>query len=170
MHILVNCTFYSLFYFIFLLIFYLIPSYIYIYSPVLCFIFYFIFLHCPLSGPVLTYISLLIIPCMIVYVTNKQEPWTLNLEMPAQKAIRTADGCLALGYGSVIRGNLEVISQDALLSWFSNLHHLWRAAAERLSLKHFSGVEKKASFYYFCSKIDLNVSLLYWMFDELNIL
>ncbi len=36
--------------------------------------FIFIFLHCPLSGPVLTYISLLIIPCMIVYVTNKQEP------------------------------------------------------------------------------------------------
>ncbi len=68
-----------LFYFIlFLLIFYLIPTYIYIYSPVLCFIFYFIFLHCPLSGPVLTYISLLIIPCMIVYVTNKQEPWTLE--------------------------------------------------------------------------------------------
>ncbi len=25
----------------------------------------------------LSYISLLIIPCMIVYVTNKQEPWTL---------------------------------------------------------------------------------------------
>ncbi len=38
------------------------------------------FLHCPLSGPVLTSISLLIIPRMIVYVTNKQEPWTLNLE------------------------------------------------------------------------------------------
>ncbi len=30
-------------------------------------------------GPVLTYISLLIIPCMIVYVTNNKEPWTLNL-------------------------------------------------------------------------------------------
>ncbi len=45
----------------------------------LCFIFYFIFLHCPLSGPVLTYISLLIIPCMIVYVTNNKELWTLNL-------------------------------------------------------------------------------------------
>ncbi len=51
------------------------------------FIFYFIiiiiiyfFLHFPLSGPVLTYISLLIIPCMIVYVTNNKEPWTLNLE------------------------------------------------------------------------------------------
>ncbi len=47
------------------------------------FIFYFIiiiiifFLHFPLSGPVLTYISLLIIPCMIVYVTNNKEPWTL---------------------------------------------------------------------------------------------
>ncbi len=65
--------------FYFLLIFYLILTYIYIYSPVLCFIFYFIFLHCPLSGPVLTYISLLIIPCMIVYVTNNKEPWTLNL-------------------------------------------------------------------------------------------
>ncbi len=43
------------------------------------FIFYFIiiilfFLHCPLSGPVPTYISLLIIPCMIVYVTNNKEP------------------------------------------------------------------------------------------------
>ncbi len=57
-----------------LLIFYLILTYIYIYSPVLCFIFHFIFLHCPLSGPVLTYISLLIIPCMIVYVTNNKEP------------------------------------------------------------------------------------------------
>ncbi len=50
------------------------------------FIFYFIiiiiiiiiiiFLHFPLRGPVLTYISLLIIPCMIVYVTNNKEPWT----------------------------------------------------------------------------------------------
>ncbi len=48
----------------------------------LCFIFFiYFFLHCPLSGPVLTYISLLIIPCMIVYVTNKQEPWTYWEEM-----------------------------------------------------------------------------------------
>ncbi len=35
---------------------------------------YIFFLHFPLSGPVLTYISLLIIPCMIVYVTNNKEP------------------------------------------------------------------------------------------------
>ncbi len=37
----------------------------------------FILLHCPLSGPDFTYISLLIIPCIIYYVTNKE---TLNLE------------------------------------------------------------------------------------------
>ncbi len=35
-------------------------------------------LHCPLSGPDLTYISLLIIFCIIEYVTNKK---TLNLAM-----------------------------------------------------------------------------------------
>ncbi len=38
------------------------------------FLYIYIFLHFPLSGPVLTYISLLIIPCMIVYVTNNKEP------------------------------------------------------------------------------------------------
>ncbi len=43
--------------------------------------FYFSFLHFPLSGPVLTNISLPIIPCMIVYVTNNKEPWTLNLDV-----------------------------------------------------------------------------------------
>ncbi len=41
-------------------------SYIFFYS-----------LHCPLSGPDLIYISLLIIPCIIYHVTNKE---TLNLE------------------------------------------------------------------------------------------
>ncbi len=40
------------------------------------FYFYFIFLHFPLSGPVLINISLPIIPCMIMYVTNNKEPWT----------------------------------------------------------------------------------------------
>ncbi len=56
--------FYCLFYFLF---------YYYYY-----YFFVFFFLHFPLSGPVLTYISLLIIPCMIVYVTNNKEPWTLK--------------------------------------------------------------------------------------------
>ncbi len=44
---------------------------------ILFFIFIFYSLHCPLSGPDLTYISLLIIPCIIYHVTNKE---TLNLE------------------------------------------------------------------------------------------
>ncbi len=57
---------------IFFSYFYFILTYIYIYSLVLCFIFILIFLHCPLSGPVLIYISLLIISCIIEYVTNKR--------------------------------------------------------------------------------------------------
>ncbi len=53
----------------------------YIYALVLCYfyiILIFILLHCPLSGPDLIYLSLLIIPCIIYYVTNKEnlEPWT----------------------------------------------------------------------------------------------
>ncbi len=86
LHIWSHCTSFSLFYFIICSYFHSHP-YLYIYSLVLCFIvlllfmlflflFYYIFLHFPLSGPVLTYISLLIIPCMIVYVTNNKEPWT----------------------------------------------------------------------------------------------
>ncbi len=63
--------------------------YIYIYALVWCYFYiiclyyyYYIYiffnsLHCPLSGPDLTYISLLIIPCIIYHVTNKE---TLNLE------------------------------------------------------------------------------------------
>ncbi len=83
LHILSHYTSYSLFYVIICSYFHS-HLYLYIYSPVMfhCFIafFYihcfiaFFFLHFPLSGPVLTYISLLIIPCMIVYVTNNKEP------------------------------------------------------------------------------------------------
>ncbi len=73
LNILFNCTFYPLFF----SYFYFILTYIYIYSRVM-FHFYFMFLHCPVSGPVLIYISLLIISCIIEYVTNKR---TLNLEL-----------------------------------------------------------------------------------------
>ncbi len=63
-------------------------SYYYLYlnicSCVMYHLLFLFFLHCPLSGPVLTSISLLIIPCMIVYVTNKREPWTLNLDLKEQ--------------------------------------------------------------------------------------
>ncbi len=71
------CTFYSIAHFT-------LYFYLYICSCVvllLCYfyiIFIFIILHCPLSGPDLIYISLLIIPCIIYYVTNKE---TLNLEI-----------------------------------------------------------------------------------------
>ncbi len=59
---------------IFVLIFILLfPIFIYI---LLCYVSFLVFLHCPLSGPVLIYISLLIISCIIEYVTNKI---TLNL-------------------------------------------------------------------------------------------
>ncbi len=75
--------------------FYFISTYIYIYvnqdrsalllysSILLCYVSF--FLHCPLSGPVLIYISLLIISCIIEYVTNKR---TLNLE-PSDKRFRS---------------------------------------------------------------------------------
>ncbi len=64
LHILFYCTFYSFFLFLFYL-------YLYILSCVVLHI-----LHCPLSGPDLIYISLLIIFCIIEYVMNKK---TLNL-------------------------------------------------------------------------------------------
>ncbi len=46
--------------------------YIYICSCVVLLLYNFYSLHCPLSGPDLIYISLLIIPCMIYHVTNKE--------------------------------------------------------------------------------------------------
>ncbi len=52
--------------------FYFFYLYLYIFSCVVLNV-----LHCPLSGPNLIYISLLIIFCIIEYVTNKK---TLNLE------------------------------------------------------------------------------------------
>ncbi len=99
LHILLHCTLYLIAhltpYFISLFVSYFILTiFVYIYTLscfcfivfiayvifilLLCFIFF--FLHFPLSGPVLTNISLPIIPCMIVYVTNNKEPWTLNLK------------------------------------------------------------------------------------------
>ncbi len=62
LHFLFHCTFYSYF------------SFFTIYMLLCCitFISFFIILHCPLSGPDLMYISHLIIPCIIYYVTNKE--------------------------------------------------------------------------------------------------
>ncbi len=46
--------------------------YIYICFCVVLLLYNFYSLHCPLSGPDLIYISLLIIPCIIYHVTNKE--------------------------------------------------------------------------------------------------
>ncbi len=70
--VILYCTFYLYFSYYFYFIFYFLSTFIYIFSCVVSHI-----LHCPLSGPVLIYISLLIIFCIIEYVTNKK---TLNLE------------------------------------------------------------------------------------------
>ncbi len=87
--VLLFCTFlYSIAHFT---SYFFLPIYIYIYSCVVLLLynlililffilFYFYSLHCPLSGPDLTYISLLIIPCIIYHVTNK-ETLTLTLTM-----------------------------------------------------------------------------------------
>ncbi len=70
------------------------------------------FLHFPLSGPVLTYISLLIIPCMIVYVTNNKEPWTLILKSSLLW------NNFKLFCQIIIRFSLQFVSQSQILdSW-----------------------------------------------------
>ncbi len=90
LHTLSHCTSYSLFFFSLFVSYFIFTIFIYIYIYILsrvlfhsfyCFyvifillLLFFIFLHFLLSGPVLTNISLLIIPCMIVYVTNNKEP------------------------------------------------------------------------------------------------
>ncbi len=75
-----TCITYSFF-----LIFILFLPILYIVS---CVMFLF-FMHCPLSGPVLIYISLLIISCIIEYVTNKR---TLNLDLdPLKQGSQTHD-------------------------------------------------------------------------------
>ncbi len=57
-----------------ILLFFFLHIYIYIYicSCVVLLLYNFYSLHCPLSGPDLIYISLLIIPCIIYHVTNKE--------------------------------------------------------------------------------------------------
>ncbi len=62
LHILFCCTFYSLFFIIF--------YYLYLFT-LSCVVLH--ILHCPLSGPDLTYILLLIIFCIIEYVTNTKK-------------------------------------------------------------------------------------------------
>ncbi len=84
LHFLFHCTFYS--YFSFFTIYMLLCCVTFLY------IFCIILLHCPLSGPDLIYISLLIIPCIIYYVTNKE---TLNLDKRQQ--VHRINSCFCFG-------------------------------------------------------------------------
>ncbi len=78
LHILFCTSCFALFFILlhillFISFFYLyIYIYIYICSCVVLLLYNFYSLHCPLSGPDLIYISLLIIPCIIYHVTNKE--------------------------------------------------------------------------------------------------
>ncbi len=82
----VYCIAHCALYFFFLFVFFILYLYLYIYSCLVLHI-----LHCPLSGPDLTYISLLIISCITEYVMNKKklEPWTLNLPFGLELSPRT---------------------------------------------------------------------------------
>ncbi len=73
----------------------LISLFFTIYMLLCCvtFLSFFILLHCPLSGPDLMYISLLIIPCIIYYVTNKE---TLNLEL-RKMLLALRGSCFSVG-------------------------------------------------------------------------
>ncbi len=82
-------------------------------------LFYFSYsLHCPLSGPDLTYISLLIIPCIIYHVTNKE---TLNLEWSEKEKISSerqlfGRKCLVAVRGQRRMGRLVRDDRKAILT------------------------------------------------------
>ncbi len=68
-------------------------------------------LHCPLSGPDLIYISLLIIPCIIYYVTNKE---TLNTETALVKITNDLQVLLDLSTA------FDTVDHDILIDRFQN--------------------------------------------------
>ncbi len=70
-----SITHFTLLFFTYIYIYniYIYIYYIYIYMLLCVLLLYnFYYLHCPLSGTDLIYISLLIIPCIIYHVTNKE--------------------------------------------------------------------------------------------------
>ncbi len=135
LHILSHCTSYT-FYFIICSLFHshlYLYIYIYIYSLVLCFIvlllmLFLFFLHFPLSGPVPTYISLLIIPCMIVYVTNNKEPIPAPAGSPRLLPGRRTVGCpllhvCALGWVKC-REHISLLIILCIIVYVTNKAHL----------------------------------------------
>ncbi len=68
-----SCTScFALFFILLHILLFISLFYLYICSCVVLLFYNFYSLHCPLSGPDLIYISLLIIPCIIYHVTNKE--------------------------------------------------------------------------------------------------
>ncbi len=115
--------------------------------------FYFIILHCPLSGPDFTYISLLIIPCIIFYVTNKEtlnlEPWTLwlkhwwQMEYPgdAFHTFLDLDSAIYLAVNGTVT-NLPVLIQN-------NLNCVLKTNKAFTSLeRHGGGVKKRPNYHF----------------------
>ncbi len=72
LHILSCTSCFALFLILLHILLFISFFYLYICSCVVLLLYNFYSLHCPLSGPDLIYISLLIIPCIIYYVTNKE--------------------------------------------------------------------------------------------------
>ncbi len=72
------------------------------------------FLHCPLSGPDLIYISLLIISCIIEYVTNTKnlEPW-INVQWK----------CLVFATFLALTTDMTIQSYDYVMvnEWFNRM-------------------------------------------------
>ncbi len=149
LHILSHCTSYS-FYFYYLSPFSFSPIFIYIYSLVLCFIVFILFsillllllfffsLHFPLSGPVPSYISLLIIPCIIVYVTNNKEPWpwTSCSTSQTQSKSRISEWPKLIYYALFTRKSSSFFTSLHMRSsfqfWFSNRSSVYMSSCSNL--------------------------------------
>ncbi len=95
-----------------------------LYNLILILFFYFFYsLHCPLSGPDLTYISLLIIPCIIYHVTNKE---TLTLTLIHVQIFCVSKSFIAVHASVNQASDLTVISSGRLHTP-SNKHSNQRA-------------------------------------------
>ncbi len=106
-------------------------------------------LHCPLSGPDLIYISLLIIFCIIEYVTNKTLNWILNPLMMGVKN-RTEVCLLLLIY---------------VVFWYKNLDSIISGPQRTVQGQYMTPLIKV---YHFCIKKVLNCSIdhKYWIYLE----
>ncbi len=116
-HIILYCTYYFITHFT-LYFCLIIDLFFYLYLCVSsCVVLH--ILHCPLSEPDLTYISLLIIFCIIEHVANKKnlEPWTLTLG--SSRTAQTIGGArTARNTGGALAGAIaELTLEDICKEW-----------------------------------------------------